>query len=179
MDSVGDCCENALCRSFFATPDCEVLDRRRFRTQTEGRITAFDLTEHWYNPERRRSALDCDPPLPGGDVMPSWLPQAEDCPRKRGSSRETHDEPPNSLRFQVASAHEEGLDRFYGTNGGGASWTAGQGLPEHGADVAQDPPERNCLALRQDTGDRPRQRTPLSNERLGGRGRRQATEADR
>jgi len=33
MGSVGDAYDNALCESFFATLECELLDRQRFRTQ--------------------------------------------------------------------------------------------------------------------------------------------------
>ncbi|MGH9893353.1 MAG: IS3-like element ISAav4 family transposase, partial [bacterium] len=32
MGSVGDCYDNAMAESFFATLECEVLDRRRFHT---------------------------------------------------------------------------------------------------------------------------------------------------
>ena len=35
MGTVGDCYGNALCESFFATLECELLDRRRFRNQAE------------------------------------------------------------------------------------------------------------------------------------------------
>ena len=57
MGSVGDCFDNALCESFFATLECELLDRRRFRTQVEARMAVFDFIEGWYNPHRRHSAL--------------------------------------------------------------------------------------------------------------------------
>jgi putative transposase len=35
MGSVGDCFDNAMCESFFATLECELLDRSRFETQAE------------------------------------------------------------------------------------------------------------------------------------------------
>ena len=57
MGSVGDCFDNALCESFFATLECELLDRRRFRTQVEARMAVFEFLEGWYNPRRRHSAL--------------------------------------------------------------------------------------------------------------------------
>ena len=57
MGSVGDCYDNALCESFFATLECELLDRRRFGTQTEARMAVFEFLEGWYNPHRRHSAL--------------------------------------------------------------------------------------------------------------------------
>lgn len=57
MGSVGDCYDNALCESFFATLECELLDRRRFRTQTEAKRAVFEFIEGWYNTRRRHSAL--------------------------------------------------------------------------------------------------------------------------
>ena len=39
MGSVGDAYDNAICESFFATLECELLDRRRFASQVEGRIS--------------------------------------------------------------------------------------------------------------------------------------------
>jgi putative transposase len=63
MGSVGDCFDNALCESFFATLECELLDRRRFRTQAEARLAVFDFIEGWYNPQRRHSSLGYLSPL--------------------------------------------------------------------------------------------------------------------
>jgi putative transposase len=58
MGSVGDCFDNAMCESFFATLECELLDRHGFKTQIEARLAVFDFIEGWYNPHRRHSALD-------------------------------------------------------------------------------------------------------------------------
>jgi putative transposase len=58
MGSVGDCYDNAMCESFFATLECELIDRSRFRTQAEARMAVFEFIEAWYNPRRRHSALD-------------------------------------------------------------------------------------------------------------------------
>lgn len=57
MGSVGDCFDNALCESFFATLECELLERRRFKTQPEARNAVFEFLEGWYNRYRRHSAL--------------------------------------------------------------------------------------------------------------------------
>jgi putative transposase len=57
MGSVGDCFDNALCESFFATLECELLARRRFKTQEEARSAVFEFLEGWYNRHRRHSAL--------------------------------------------------------------------------------------------------------------------------
>ena len=57
MGSVGDAYDNALAESFFATLECELLDRNRFRTQVEARMAVFQFIEGWYNPHRLHSAL--------------------------------------------------------------------------------------------------------------------------
>ena len=58
MGSVGDCFDNAMCESFFATLECELLARRRFKIQAEARMAVFEFIEGCYNPHRRHSALD-------------------------------------------------------------------------------------------------------------------------
>jgi len=63
MGSVGDAYDNAMAKSFFATLECELLDRRRFRSQAEARMAVFDFIEGWYNPRRRHSALDYQSPI--------------------------------------------------------------------------------------------------------------------
>ena len=63
MGRVGDAYDNAMCESFFATLECELLDRDRFRTPADARLAIFDFIEGWYNPRRRHSALDYLSPL--------------------------------------------------------------------------------------------------------------------
>ena len=63
MGSVGDAYDNAMCESFFATLECELLDRDRFRTPADARRAIFDFIEGWYNPRRRHSALDYLSPI--------------------------------------------------------------------------------------------------------------------
>jgi putative transposase len=57
MGSVGDAYDNAVAESFFATLECELIDRETFRTRTEGRMAVFDFIEGFYNPKRRHSAV--------------------------------------------------------------------------------------------------------------------------
>jgi putative transposase len=57
MGSVGDAYDNAMCESFFATLECELLDRQRFKTQAEARIAVFEFIEGFYNPRRRHSSI--------------------------------------------------------------------------------------------------------------------------
>ena len=58
MGSVGDCYDNALYESFFATLEGEQLDRRAFRPQEEAHRAVFEFIEGWYNPHRRHSSLN-------------------------------------------------------------------------------------------------------------------------
>src|SRR5262249_28852255 len=57
MGSVGDAYDNAMAESLFATLECELLDRRRFQTQSEAKLALFQWIEGWYNTRRRHSAL--------------------------------------------------------------------------------------------------------------------------
>ncbi len=63
MGSVGDAYDNAMCESFFATLETELLQRRSFRNQAEARMAIFDFIEAWYNPHRRHSSLGQMSPL--------------------------------------------------------------------------------------------------------------------
>jgi putative transposase len=71
MGSVGDCFDNAMCESFFATLECELLDRRRFKTQLEARMAVFEFIEGWYNPHRRHSARDYLSPINYERIQPN------------------------------------------------------------------------------------------------------------
>ena len=57
MGSVGDCFDNAMAESFFASLECELIDSSRWRTHTEARMAVFDYIEGFYNPRRRHSSL--------------------------------------------------------------------------------------------------------------------------
>lgn len=63
MGSVADCYDNAMCESFFATLECELLDRTRFRDHEEARVALFDFIEGWYNTRRSHSSLDYTSPV--------------------------------------------------------------------------------------------------------------------
>jgi putative transposase len=63
MGSVGDCYDNALCESFFATLECELIDRCCFHTHAVARMEIFDYIEAWYNPHRRHSSINYESPM--------------------------------------------------------------------------------------------------------------------
>jgi putative transposase len=83
MGSVGNAYDNAMAESFFSTLECELLARRRFRSQAEARIACFSYIEGFYNPLRRHSALGYRSPVvyeqetrpePSTEPLPSQAP---------------------------------------------------------------------------------------------------------
>ena len=54
--------DNAVAESFFASLQCEPLDRRKWATRAEVARAMFEWIEAWYNPTRRHSTL--------GDLSP-------------------------------------------------------------------------------------------------------------
>ncbi len=69
VGSVGDAyadlgfCHSAMAESFFATLECELIDRRVWKTQTDARLAVFSWIEGWYNPKRLHSALGYMSPI--------------------------------------------------------------------------------------------------------------------
>jgi putative transposase len=57
MGSVGDAYDNAMCESFFATLECELLARQHFNNQAAARTAVFGFIEGFYNRRRRHSAI--------------------------------------------------------------------------------------------------------------------------
>ena len=57
MGSRGDCFDNSMAESFFATLECELLHKTRFRNQTDARTQIMSFID-WYNHHRRHTRLD-------------------------------------------------------------------------------------------------------------------------
>ncbi|MXW39422.1 MAG: transposase [Acidobacteria bacterium] len=55
--SCGSRYDNAMAESFFATLECEVIERTRFANPKAAGDAVFEFIEAWYNPHRRHSAL--------------------------------------------------------------------------------------------------------------------------
>jgi len=62
MGSVGDCYDNALCESFFATLECELIERDTFASRSDARLSVFEFIEGWYNPDRLHSGIGYQSP---------------------------------------------------------------------------------------------------------------------
>ena len=78
MGSVGDCYDNALCESFFATLECELLARTALPDPTAARAAIFDFIEGWYNTRRRHSSI--------GYVSPAAFERAHVTPTITGGA---------------------------------------------------------------------------------------------
>jgi putative transposase len=63
MGTVGDALDNAVAESFFATLECELLDRYPWPTRAGLRTAIFDFIEVFYNRQRRHSTLNYATPV--------------------------------------------------------------------------------------------------------------------
>lgn len=52
-----------MCKSFFATLECELIEWDTFATRSEARLSVFTFIDGWYNPDRLHSALDYQSPV--------------------------------------------------------------------------------------------------------------------
>ncbi len=57
MGSRGDCFDNAVAESFFATLKKELVNRRSWPTRSQLSGEVFEYIEAFYNPTRRHSTL--------------------------------------------------------------------------------------------------------------------------
>lgn len=62
MSRRGDCWDNAVAESFFATLERELIDRRDWATRAEAERAIFDYIAAWYNTGRRHSTLSYQSP---------------------------------------------------------------------------------------------------------------------
>ena len=104
MGSVGDCYDNAMSESFFATLECELIERYRFKTQAEARMAVFGFIEGWYNPRRRHSSLGYESPM---SFEENHANRSDACPAAGGTA--TFNEP-GMLLLPCASGAAEASD---------------------------------------------------------------------
>jgi len=57
MGSIGDCYDNAMAESFFATLETELIDRSDWASASEAKAAVFEYIEVFYNRIRRHSSL--------------------------------------------------------------------------------------------------------------------------
>jgi putative transposase len=69
MSRSGDCLDNAMAESFFATLKVELCDRRTWATRLAARTAIFEWLEVFYNRQRAHSALAFQPPAVFEEVL--------------------------------------------------------------------------------------------------------------
>ena len=74
MGSRGDAYDNAEAESVMSTIKNELVNRHRFKTRNEARLSVFSFIEGFYNPHRRHSALGYRSPM---DYEKMWAEDAE------------------------------------------------------------------------------------------------------
>ena len=98
MGTVADCFDNAMCESFFATLECELLARSHFATREQARREIFHFLEAWYNPLRLHSGLGYRSPIIYEQLHAAQKPTSSTCElptagRRRGRDRRPADRP--------------------------------------------------------------------------------------
>jgi putative transposase len=76
MGTMGDALEGAVAESFFATLECELLDRQAWPTRAGLRTAVFDFIEVFYHRQRRHSTLGYQPPVSSEEQHTSAAPAA-------------------------------------------------------------------------------------------------------
>ena len=80
MDSVGDAYDNSMAESFFASLECELIDRRSWKSFAGARVAIFTWIEGRYNPRRRHSGIGQKSPIKSEkelqDKLPDIMPAA-------------------------------------------------------------------------------------------------------
>jgi putative transposase len=91
MGTVGDAYDNAMAESFFASLECELLDRRVFKSKQEARVALFTYIEGGYNPRRRHSKI--------GYLAPAEFERRHAKPKQGLREREKLSKRTKGLRF--------------------------------------------------------------------------------
>lgn len=63
MSRTGNCWDNAVVESFFATLKTELVEDATWATRDDARTALFEYIEGWYNRERRHSSLGYRSPV--------------------------------------------------------------------------------------------------------------------
>lgn len=63
MSRKGDCYDNAVVESFFATLEWELIEDADWHTRAAAQAAIFEYIEVWYNRQRRHSTLGYRSPV--------------------------------------------------------------------------------------------------------------------
>jgi transposase InsO family protein len=76
MSRAGDCLDNAMAESFFATLKAELVEAHHWPARAVARLAIFEWLEVWYNRQRRHSALAYRSPVNFEEQLLLLCPQA-------------------------------------------------------------------------------------------------------
>ena len=68
MSGKGNCYDNAVAESFFATLKREEINRKKYEDIEKARVELFDYIEIFYNRQRLHSALGYKTPLEAAEI---------------------------------------------------------------------------------------------------------------
>lgn len=119
MGSVGDAYDNALCESFFASLECELLDQRRFQSQAEARMAVFTYIEGWYHVSSQRTSryvvdgnrLSCSSSGPAGGLPPLRARSSRTRPADPSKSRRRKSHGPSARGWTASSSRRSAARR--------------------------------------------------------------------
>ena len=80
IGSVDDAYDSAMAESFFASLDCQLVERRNWKSFVEARMATFTWIESWYNPRRRHSGIGQKSPI---NFEKAWSQQRATAPIRR------------------------------------------------------------------------------------------------
>ena len=63
MSRKGDCWDNAVAESFFASLKGELVDHKSYATRVDAAASIADYIDNFYNPVRRHSTVGCVSPI--------------------------------------------------------------------------------------------------------------------
>ncbi len=86
MSRKGDCWDNAVAESFFATLEHELLAGNVFASHREANIALVEFIEHWYNTERQHSTSQYQSPQQYEQRSVEWREQRKPCVGENGST---------------------------------------------------------------------------------------------
>jgi putative transposase len=86
MGSKGDCYDNAVAESFFATIKKELVHRQSWATRRELETALFEYIEVFYNRQRRHSTLGMHSPEQYEIINHTREKPKQPCPQKRGKT---------------------------------------------------------------------------------------------
>jgi putative transposase len=105
----GNCWDNAVAESFFATLKNELIHRRSWASRLEVRAALFEYLEIFYHRCRLHSFLDYKTP---GTIRTGLCPRGMNaCQRNRGNSRDSARTRRNELELELNPAAMRGTSR--------------------------------------------------------------------